>query len=76
MDFCIQLSTDYPDRHYGGDRVCSDMLEQARLADLPGYDAVSVTEHHLVKIRRNGIQCMAEQRPEEVPLEISDTPLI
>ena len=48
MKFCIQLSADYPDKSYGGDRVYQDMLNQAILADSLGYDAVSVTEHHLI----------------------------
>ncbi|WP_164660099.1 LLM class flavin-dependent oxidoreductase [Tropicibacter sp. Alg240-R139] len=48
MDFGIQLSADYPDKSYGGDRVYADMLEQAMLADRLGFDAVSVTEHHLI----------------------------
>ena len=48
MKFCIQLSADYPDKSYGGDKVYADMLNQARLADRLGYDAVSVTEHHLI----------------------------
>jgi hypothetical protein len=28
MHFSIQLSAYYPDKSYGGDRVCGDMLEQ------------------------------------------------
>lgn len=48
MDFSIQLSADYPDKAYGGDRVYADMLEQAVLADRLGFDAVSLTEHHLM----------------------------
>ncbi|MCE2516870.1 MAG: LLM class flavin-dependent oxidoreductase [Alphaproteobacteria bacterium] len=48
MEFSIQLSADYPDKDYGGDRVYKDMLDQAVLADRLGFDAVSVTEHHLV----------------------------
>ena len=48
MDFCIQLSADYPDKSYGGDQVYSDMLDQAKLAEQLGFAAVSVTEHHLV----------------------------
>jgi len=48
MDFSIQLSADYPDGAYGGDRVYFDMLEQAVLADRLGFDAVSITEHHLM----------------------------
>lgn len=48
MKFSIQLSADYPDGSYGGDRVYADMLEQAVLADRLGFDAVSITEHHLM----------------------------
>lgn len=48
MKFSVQLSADYPDRSYGGDRVYADMLEQAVLVDELGYDAVSITEHHLI----------------------------
>ena len=48
MDFCIQLSADYPNKSYGGDQVYSDMLDQAKLAEQLGFAAVSVTEHHLV----------------------------
>ena len=50
MDFSIQLSADYPDKSYGGDRVYRDMLDQAMLADRMGFDAVSLTEHHLINI--------------------------
>ncbi len=48
MKFSIQLSADYPDKTYGGDRVYADMLNQAISADNLGFDAVSITEHHLV----------------------------
>lgn len=48
MDFSIQLSADYPDKSYGGDRVYADMLEQAVLGDRLGYDAIGITEHHLL----------------------------
>ena len=48
MQFSIQLSADYPDKSYGGDRVYRDMLNQAMLADSLGFDAVSITEHHLM----------------------------
>jgi len=48
MKFSIQLSADYPDKSYGGDRVYADMLDQAVLADRLGFDAVSITEHHLM----------------------------
>jgi len=48
VEFSIQLSADYPDKSYGGDRVYQDMLDQAMLADRLGVDAVSITEHHLV----------------------------
>ena len=48
MEFSIQLSADYPDKSYGGDQVYGDMLNQAILADRLGFDAVSITEHHLI----------------------------
>lgn len=50
MDFSLQLSAYYPDKSYGGDRLYRDMLEQAVLADRTGFDAVSITEHHLINI--------------------------
>jgi len=50
MDFSIQLSAYYPDKSYGGDRLYRDLLEQAVLADRTGFDAVSLTEHHLINI--------------------------
>lgn len=50
MEFSLQLSADYPDKSYGGDRVYKDMLEQAMLADRLGFDCVSITEHHLMNI--------------------------
>ena len=48
MEFCIQLSGDYPDKSYGGDRLYNDLLDQAILADQLGIDAVAMTEHHLL----------------------------
>ena len=48
MEFCIQLSADYPDKSYGGDRVYRDMLDQAVLADKLGFESISMTEHHLI----------------------------
>ncbi|MEL7279076.1 MAG: LLM class flavin-dependent oxidoreductase [Pseudomonadota bacterium] len=50
MKFSLQLSADYPDKSYGGDRVYADMVEQAILADQLGFDAVSITEHHLMNV--------------------------
>ena len=50
MKFSIQLSAYYPDKDYGGDRLYQDMIEQAVVADKLGYDAVSLTEHHLINI--------------------------
>lgn len=50
MEFSIQLSAYYPDKSYGGDQLYADMLEQAALADRLGFDAVSITEHHLINI--------------------------
>ena len=48
MLFSVQLSADYPSKDYGGDRVYNDMLDQAVMADQLGFDAVSITEHHLM----------------------------
>ena len=48
MKFSIQLSADYPDKSHGDDRVYGDMLTQAQLEDLLGFDAVLITEHHLM----------------------------
>ncbi|MEM6890998.1 MAG: LLM class flavin-dependent oxidoreductase [Pseudomonadota bacterium] len=50
MKFNIHLSMDYNKKDYGGDRIYDDMVKQAVLADNLGYDAVSVTEHHLLNI--------------------------
>ncbi len=50
VEFSIQLSAYYPDKSYGGDQLYADMLEQAVLADRSGFDAVSITEHHLINI--------------------------
>ncbi|MGI9412943.1 MAG: LLM class flavin-dependent oxidoreductase [Hyphomicrobiales bacterium] len=50
MHFSIQLSAYYPDKSYGGDRLYRDLLDQAVLADRAGFDAVSITEHHLINI--------------------------
>jgi len=48
MEFSVQLSSDYPDKNYGGEKVYQDMIDQAILADQLGFDAVSITEHHLL----------------------------
>ena len=48
MEFCIQLSADYPDDSYSGDRIYSDMLVQALLADTLSYNSVSIVKHHLI----------------------------
>ena len=50
MDFCTHLSMDYKERSYGGERIYSDMIEQAVLADQLGFESVSVTEHHLLNL--------------------------
>jgi len=50
MQFSIQLSAYYPDHNVGGRQVYQDMLDQAVLADTLGFDAVSITEHHLINI--------------------------
>ncbi len=53
MDFCLQLSADYPDTSYGADRVYRDMIDQAVLADRLGFESVAFTEHHLVNCLMN-----------------------
>jgi alkanesulfonate monooxygenase SsuD/methylene tetrahydromethanopterin reductase-like flavin-dependent oxidoreductase (luciferase family) len=50
MKFSVQLSAYYPDHDLGGKQIYQNMLEQAMLADELGYDAVSITEHHLINI--------------------------
>ena len=65
MDFCIQLSADYPEKSYGGDRVYKDMLEQAVLADRLGFESVSLTEHHL-------INCLMMPAPLQFAVKIAD----
>lgn len=50
MEFSIQLSADYPDKTYGGDRLYNDMLNQAKLADRTGFESASLTEHHLINL--------------------------
>ncbi len=50
MKFSIQLSAYYPDHSLGGKQLYQNMLDQAVLADQLGYDAVSITEHHLINI--------------------------
>jgi len=50
VDFCIQLSAYYPGHQLGGRRLYQDMLDQAVSADRLGFDAVSITEHHLINI--------------------------
>ncbi len=50
MEFSQQLAAYCPNKSYGGVQLYRDMLEQAVLADRLGYDAVSITEHHLINI--------------------------
>ena len=50
MDFSVQLSAYYPGHELGGKRLYQNMLDQAVLADRLGFDAVSITEHHLINI--------------------------
>ena len=50
MKFSLQLSAYYPDHSLGGKQLYQNMLDQAVLADRLGYDAVSITEHHLINI--------------------------
>ncbi|MEL6434504.1 MAG: LLM class flavin-dependent oxidoreductase, partial [Pseudomonadota bacterium] len=65
MEFSIQLSADYPDKSYGGERVYADMLAQAMTADRMGFDAVSITEHHL-------INCLMMPAPLQFAVKIAD----
>ncbi|MEM8774027.1 MAG: LLM class flavin-dependent oxidoreductase [Pseudomonadota bacterium] len=65
MEFSIQLSADYPDKDYGGDRVYADMLAQAMMADRMGFDAVSLTEHHLMN-------CLMMPAPLQFAVKIAD----
>lgn len=51
MKFCLQLSAFFANKNYGGDRVFEDLLEQARLADILGYESVALTEHHLINLQ-------------------------
>lgn len=50
MEFCLQLSAYYPNHDLGGKQLYGNMLDQSVLADKLGYDAVSITEHHLISI--------------------------
>lgn len=50
MKFSIQLSAYYPNHSMGGKQLYQNMLDQAVLADSLGFDAVSITEHHLINI--------------------------
>ena len=50
MKFSVQLSPYYPDKGFGGKRLCDDMLELAVTCDRLGYESVSLTEHHLINI--------------------------
>ena len=50
MEFSVQLSAYYPAHQLGGAELYHNMLAQAALADRLGYDAVSITEHHLINI--------------------------
>ncbi len=50
MNFSVQLSAYYPDHSLGGKQLYQNMLDQAVLADRLGFDAVSITEHHLINI--------------------------
>ncbi len=53
MDYCLQLSCEYPDTSYGADKVYGDMIEQAVLADRLGFESVAFTEHHLLNCLMN-----------------------
>ena len=50
MEFNHFLSSYYPDKAYGGDRLYADMIEQAVLCERLGYRGVTIPEHHLINI--------------------------
>ncbi len=50
MRFNHFLSSYYPDVSYPGQRLFNDMVDQAKFADVLGYDAVSIPEHHLLNV--------------------------
>ena len=50
MEFNHFLSSYYPDKAYGGDRLYADMIEQAKLCERLGYRGVTIPEHHLINI--------------------------
>ena len=50
MKFSLQLAAYYPNHEVGGKQIYQNMLKQAVLADNLGFDAVSITEHHLINI--------------------------
>lgn len=50
MEFNHFLSSYYPDKAYGGDRLYADMIEQAILSERLGYRGVTIPEHHLINI--------------------------
>ena len=50
MEFSVQLSAYYPNHKLGAKQLYQDMIDQAVLADRLGYEAVSITEHHLINI--------------------------
>ncbi len=50
MDFSVQLSAYYPGHELGGRRLYQNMIDQAVMAERLGFDAVSITEHHLINI--------------------------
>ena len=50
MQFNNFLAAYYPDTDYGGERLYTDMLDQARLVDRLGFRGVTIPEHHLINI--------------------------
>lgn len=64
VEFSIQLSADYPDKSYGAANVYGDMVEQAVLCDRLGYDAVGLTEHHL-------LNCLMNPAPLQLAVKIA-----
>ncbi|WP_421594562.1 LLM class flavin-dependent oxidoreductase [Shinella sp. M27] len=50
VDFNYFLTSYLPTKEFGGERLYSDMIDQALLAERLGFRSVSIPEHHLVNV--------------------------
>lgn len=81
MKFNHFLSSYYPDVSYGGKRLYDDMVEQAKLADQLGFDAVSIPEHHLLNVLltpaplQMAVKVAAETKNVDIVISIAVLPL-